>query len=212
MADLEALVARVVEEGEPPWGELWIAVEPMLMRLASSPRVSGKMSESEDDCRNVVVEVMARLRDDDFRRLRLYLERRAGNPDLSFEPWLRVVARRVTIDYMRGHGEYIDRRRSRNPKSAPGRWIERSPLTSTSRLHGIRPAITNHTAAMTMLRYAYRELPADQLGALERWAGGASFADIADELELDNSDRARKLVRAALQKLRRAFRDREKKK
>lgn len=204
--DVVGLVADAASGSESAWSALWLQLEPMLIRFARSPRVSGPMSESEDDCRNIVVEVMARLRDDGFRRLRLFVERCEGNPALQFEPWLRVVARRVTIDYMRGHGDYIDRRRNRNPSSPPGRWVQHTPLTSTSRLHGIRPPVTNRGAAMTMLRYAYRELPADQMRALERWIVGTGFGEIAEELALGGPDDAKKLVRAALQRLRREFR------
>jgi DNA-directed RNA polymerase specialized sigma24 family protein len=210
--EVEELVAKAATGDEEAWSALWLYAEPMLLRLARSPRVSGKMSESEDDCRNVVVEVMARLRDAEFRRLKLYLERRAHKPDLTFEPWLRVVARRVTIDYMRGLGEYIDRRRSRNPGSAAGMWVHQTSLTSTSRLHGVRPAITNQDAAMKMVHFAYNELPADQIDALGRWIVGDRFAKIAEGMQLDGADDAKKLVRAALQRLRREFRDKSKKK
>ena len=204
--NVEGLVADAAGGNEAAWVALWLQVEPMLLRLARSPRVSGRMSEDEDDCRNIVVEVMARLRDDGFRRLRLYVEQHDRNPGLAFEPWLRVVARRVTIDYMRGHGDYIDRRRNRNPSSPPGRWVHHTPLTSTSRLHGVRPPITNRGAAMAMLRFAYRELPPEQMRALERWIIGVGFVEIADELVLDDDREAKRLVRAALQKLRREFR------
>ena len=74
---------------------------------------------------------------------------------------------------------------------------------------GARPALTNRGAAMTMLRYAYKELPPDQLAALELWIVNSGFDGIASELGLGDSQAAAKLVRAALERLRRRFRERE---
>ena len=208
---VQTLVVEAAEGQESAWSKLWLEIEPLLMRLASSPRVSGRLSQNVDDCRNIVVEVMARLRDDQFRRLRMFLDSQSENPDLEFIPWLRVVARRVIIDYLRGHGHYIDRRRNRNSGSAPGRWVEINRLTRSSRLDGIRPPVTNTSVALSMLRYAYSELPADQLAALERWIIGAGYSDIAGDLQLEGSEAAKKLVRAALQRLRREFRGKKRK-
>jgi DNA-directed RNA polymerase specialized sigma24 family protein len=209
-ADFDSLIDGAVQGDANAWGRLWTELEPMLERLARSPRVTGRLSGDEDECRNIVVEVMSRLRDDDFRRLRLYQNARHERPDLTFKPWITVVAKRVAVDYIRGHGEYIDRRRSHNPESAPGRWVQPRTLPGDSRLHGLRPAMTNHGAAMTMLRYAYRKLPEDQLAALEQWITGAGFDAIASTQELDSSGAAEKLVRAALRRLRRHFREKSK--
>jgi len=207
-ASLEELVAMAARGEAMAWGQLWQAVEPRLFGLVRSPRVSGRLSQDVDECRNIVVEVMARLSDDDYRRLRLYLDARSERPSLTFMPWLIVVAKRVAIDYLRGHGEYIDRRRSRNTGSAPGRWMQRKTMPSESRIGGLRPQLTNHGVAMGMMRYAYAELPADQLKALEQWVVGGSYGDIAAELGLGSEKEAEKLVRAALQRLRRHFRGR----
>ena len=208
-AALEVLVASVAA-GEPQaWGSLWQALEPRLFGFVRTPKVSGRLCQDLDECRNIVVEVMARLSDDDFRRLRMYLDARAERPTLAFMPWLMVVTKRVAIDYLRGHGEYIDRRRSRNTGSAPGRWVERKTMPSESRIGGARPALTNHGVAMSMMRYAYSELPADQLSALEQWVLGAGYVAIAAELSLADGKDAEKLVRAALQRLRRHFRARK---
>lgn len=205
--DVERLVEEAAAGSDEAWGALILVLEPFLMRLARSPRwVTGKLSQDEDRCRDIMVEVIARLYDADRRRLRMYLDFRAGKPDLSFEPWIRTVAKRVAIDYIRGLDIYIDRRRSRNPDSAPDVWVDLSPLTSSSRLFGIRPAITNHTAALTMLRYAHTHLPASQRDALLAWLKGKSFDHIGEEMEIAGAVAAQKLVRAALQRLRRAFR------
>jgi hypothetical protein len=205
-SDIHQVVEEVVSGEAQAWGLLWEAVEPRLLRYVSSPRVTGRLSQDTDECRNIVVEVMARLNDDGFRRLRMFVDSRAQRPDLEFWPWLMVVTKRVAIDYQRGHGEYIDRRRSRNTGSAPGLWLQRKTLPTDSRLDGARPPITNYGAAMAMLRFAYRNLPEDQLAALEAWIVGSPFATIASDLSLGSAKDAEKTVRAALQRLRRHFR------
>lgn len=204
--ELEALVLRAAAGDETAWTSLWNALEPRLQGLVRQPRVTGRLSQQEDDRRNIVVEVMARLREVDMRRLKLYLEARRQNPRLVFLPWVIVVAKRVAIDYMRGHGDYVDRRRNRNPGSAPGAWINLHTLPGDSRLVGGRPPVTNRSVAMAMLRYAYSELPADQLAALELWIVQHDYPDIAQELGLDGAGAAQRLVRAALVRLRRHFR------
>lgn len=210
-AGVEELVEQVVKGDGEAWEAFWVVLDPMLERIASSPQVSGKMSQDVDHCRNIVVEVMYRLKDDDFRRLRLYLGWRADRPDLTFEPWIRKVARRVTIDYMRGLGEYIDQRRKRDRKQgAPNaKWLHITALTSTSRLNGVRPAITNVNTALKMWLWARRKFPPEQVEALEHWMAGLGFEGIAETLKLEGADRARKLVRAALQRLRREFREKD---
>ena len=70
--------------------------------------------------------------------------------------------------------------------------------------------MTNHGAAMSMLRYAYRKLPDDQIAALEQWITGAGFDAIAEDQKLDSTAAAEKLVRAALRRLRRHFREKSK--
>jgi DNA-directed RNA polymerase specialized sigma24 family protein len=208
-ADLEQLVPEAAAGDGRAWQALWESLEPRLSGLVRKPRVTGRLCRSEDDCRNIVVEVMARLCDDDFRRLKLYISARAENPQLSFIPWVIVVTKRTAVDYMRGHGEYIDRRASRNPDSAPGAWVRLGTLPTESRLDGARPPMTNHGAAMKMLRYAYKELPPDQLQAFELWVTQVRFDEIAEKLGLAGTKEAERLVRAALERLRRKFRERK---
>src|SRR6187397_2628924 len=109
--EIESLVAAAATADEAAWQQLWASIEPPLLRIVAQPRFLGRLGQREDDRRNIVVDVMARLRGNDFDRLRLYLGSRKDNPQLKFMTWLRVVAKRVGIDYMRGHPDYIDRRR-----------------------------------------------------------------------------------------------------
>jgi DNA-directed RNA polymerase specialized sigma24 family protein len=205
-ARLETLVARSADGDEAAWRELWTEVEPRLCRLIGRPRFLGRLGRQEDDRHNIVVEVMARLREQGFHRLRLYLGARAKNPRLGFFTWLRVVAKRVAIDYMRAHPDYIDRRRSPEPVSAPGKWITPVTLPTASQLPGERPAITTRATAAELLRHADLALPETQRRALELWIQSQDYDEIARRLELRAAGEAERLVRAAIERLRRHFR------
>jgi DNA-directed RNA polymerase specialized sigma24 family protein len=205
--ELEALVVRAAGGDTAAWCELWEAVEPWLEKLVGNPRFLGRVGQREDDRSNILIEVMARLHADRFQRLLLYVETRSASPQLKFKPWLRVVAKRVGIDYLRGHQNYIDRRRDPQRGTAPGQWIEPGTLPSQSKLGGERPPVTNRGTALEVLRYATGAVAEPGLSALELWTQSASYDDIARELELPGPDSAEKLVRAAIERLRRRFRE-----
>jgi DNA-directed RNA polymerase specialized sigma24 family protein len=200
--DLDALVRDTLEGDEAAWRKLWQAVEPSLYARLRRPHVLGRLSQSEDDCRNIVVEVMGRLRANDFGRLRQFVEAQRQNPAVPFMGWLLVVAKRVAIDYLRGMETYIDRRHEKDA-STPGAWHQVGALPSESKLPGVRPPVTGRGTARELMAYAGDELPPDQQAALAAWLGGSSFEEIAAG---GDSKDAEKLVRAALVKLRRHFR------
>jgi DNA-directed RNA polymerase specialized sigma24 family protein len=139
---------------------------------------------------------MARLRAARFHRLQLFLEAKRQNPGLKFLSWLRVVAKRVGIDYLRTHPEYI---------RAEVAWVTPGTLPPSSQL-GDRPPVTSRGTAHELLAYAEGALPEEQRRALEMWAGSASWSDIARELALPDEPSAERLVRAAIERLRRRFR------
>jgi DNA-directed RNA polymerase specialized sigma24 family protein len=203
--DLEVLVERAATGNEVAWQRLWASVEPRLTRLVAQPRFLGKLGQREDDRRNIIVDVMARLRGNQFDRLRLYLGARRDNPSLAFMTWLRVVAKRVGIDYMRAHPDYVDRRREANA-STPGVWMDPVTLPPASRIGGARPPVTNRGTARELLRYAADEIPAPQLRALELWVQSESYAEIAAAVGLASAADAERTVRAAIERLRRRFR------
>lgn len=206
-AELERLVAATATGDEHAWGQLWSAIEPALSRIIAQPRFLGRLGQVEDDRRNIVVLVMDRLRRDRFARLRLYLDARRGNPRLRFMGWLRVVAKRVGVDYLRAHPDYV--RRHDAGASAPGHWVEPKTLPPASRIGGERPPVTARGTARELLRFAAGAIPAEQLRALELWIASETFADIAQALDLPGPTDAERLVRAAIERLRRHYRDRE---
>lgn len=203
---LEELVERAANADEDAWKLLWRAIEPRLDHLIAQPRFLGPLGRREDDKRNIVVEVMGRLRDDRFHRLRLYRVAHIENPRLTFWTWLRVVAKRAGIDYMRAHPDYVDKRRSADPGSTPGKWVNFGTMPSAGHLRDDPPSMTNRGTAAEMLRYADVSFPRQQLAALQLWIQGQDYADIAQRLDLHGGAEAERIVRAAIERLRRHFR------
>ncbi|MBA3455854.1 MAG: hypothetical protein H0T42_22345, partial [Deltaproteobacteria bacterium] len=142
---VETLVVAVAAGDEDAWQRLWVVIEPQLLRIVAQPRFLGRLGQREDDRRNIVVAVMSRLRADGLARLALYLESRIANPRLRFISWLRVVAKRVGIDYLRAHPDYV--RRHEADRSRPGAWVEAGTLPPASQIVGERPPVTNRGTA-----------------------------------------------------------------
>ena len=205
-SELDDLVADAAQGNEAAWWLLWEQVEPKLERLLRNPRITGRLSRDIDDQRNILVTVIEKLQDDDSRRLRQFVEKRELNKG-GFEAWVVVVTKRVAIDYMRAHHDYIDHRRSRDENDGVGEWVIPQELPSESQLVGSRPPVTNRGAALALLRYAYDTLPVDQMRALELWILNQPYGAIAQELGMESAEEANKSVRAALERLRRRFRE-----
>jgi DNA-directed RNA polymerase specialized sigma24 family protein len=203
--EIEALIVRAAGCDEVAWQELWAALEPRLLGLVRKPRFLGQLADNEDACRDIVLAVMERLRQEDFKRLKVYLDARAHTPTLSFYAWLSIVAKRVGIDHMRAMPEYIDRRRSKEPVSSPGKWL--TPVTFTeSKVDAELGTFTGRVTAAELLEHARAEVSGEQLRALELWLQDASFEEIARAIAVSDADEAARLVRAVLERLRRKFR------
>ncbi len=203
-AALELLVTSAAGGDEEAWRELWNRLEPRLGALIRRG-LAGARTGRDDDCRDVVVAVMARLRKDDFHRLQVYLAARALDPGLTFMRWLIVLARNVAVDCLRAHPDYVDVRRSAAADEPPGRWVKTETLDDDAPL-GRRPPLTNRVTAQQILRYAAGVLNERQRRALEIWTANGSNDDIARDLGLASAADAARLVHAALERLRRHFR------
>jgi hypothetical protein len=207
-AELERLVEAAAGGEEAAWQGLWVALEPRLGGLVRKPSFLGRIADRPDLQRDIVLEVMARLRADGWRRLQVYLEARRDNPRLRFMSWLGVVAKRVGVDVIRASPDYLDRRRDAEPVSSAGKWVDPVTLPPDSQMPGARPPMTRRGTAMEILRHAGTAIPDDQRRALELWTQNQSFDEIAGELALPGGAKeAERLVRAALDRLRRHFRD-----
>ncbi len=202
--DLDALIAPAATGDDVAWQALWNRLQPRLAQLLARPEFLG-LRDRDEDRRNIAVEVMARLRADGHRRLGMYLAARRDNPSLRFMTWLRIVTKRIGIDYLRGHGEYVDRRREVDP-SANGAWVGLEPLPASSLMPGERPPVTLINTARELLAYADGALTAPQRRALAQWIQGDSHDEIARDVGLADGAEAAKLVRAAIERLRREFR------
>lgn len=202
-ADADALVARIVVGDDAAWHVLWASVEPVLARVIANPRFLGWLGSDEDDRRDMIVAVMARLRADGCARLHRYLASRAGNPKLTFIAWLRVVTKRVGIDYLRAHPHYV--RQCAASRSRPGRWVRPRPLPA-SHLLGKRAAMTTRLTARRILETTGPALPEAQRRAVELWSAGEDMEQIAAALGLASKREAERVVRAGLERLRRAYR------
>ncbi len=200
---IERLAVRAASGDEATWQALWRVVAPRLERTVAQPSFMARLGQREDDRLNIVVEVMARLRADGFQRLAQYAAARRDNPALRFMTWLRVVAKRVGIDYLRGHPDYIDRRRE--DVGVPGEWVDPATLPPPSLLPGERPPVTAHGAARKIADYAAGAMSDPQRRALALWTRGEGFPDIARALDLAD-DVAERLVRTGIERLRRRFR------
>lgn len=81
----------------------WTALEPLIDRRLRAIFAEPRWGTLPEERRRALhAEVIARLRDADHHRLRLYLAAVHDRPALSLTAWLRVVAKRVRIDYLRG--------------------------------------------------------------------------------------------------------------
>ena len=130
-----------------------IALEPALSLLARGSPV-GRLKQQEDAVRDIMVRVLEKLRAGD----RALVREIASMPEPpNLRAWLRVLVRRVAIDYMRTRQEY---RRAYAPDDQPG-WISLVSLST-----GAGAAVTDSVA----------EKRAQVLSTLERDLADATAA------------------------------------
>ncbi len=195
---LHALADRAASGDAAAWRELWRAVEPTIWAITGKWQFTGPLSRREDERRDMVLEVMERLRADDFRRLRDFLaaaKERGG----SLKAWLATVTARAAIDHVRAHPEYLDPRGG-GASDGP-RWVTVVPMPDAELAHPFADPDKVATA-IVMLDRARRDLEPDQLAALYVWLHGGDHGEIATRLGLGSARDADRLVRAALKRLR----------
>ena len=200
-----ALVLRASGGDQEAWQSLWRRLDPALHGLVRSFRL-GRISRDDDERRAVIVDVMAKLRGDGFRRLKLFADAQARDPGLSLLPWLKVVVRRTAIDRMRAHPGFVRRPEGADARGAGGRWNDAQSLPPASQLPGARPTVTRDSTAREVLAHAQHMLPERQFQALALKLSGEPVSAIARTMALSGPGEAERLVRAALERLRRRFR------
>ena len=195
---LERLVERTLRGDERAWQELWLALDPIVENVARRSRVAGRLSRCPDGRRDIVVRVMAALREDGFRRLAGLRERLACR-DGSFRPWIWKLARDASVDHVRVQPEYM----GRGARS----WACSVPLPEA--LTDDRPAPCRQLEARRILACFEDVLDPAQRDAISRWLRGDDFAEIAATLGQGmGAGAAERLVRSGVERLRARFADR----
>ncbi len=200
--ELSVLIERVLGAESSAWHELWHRVEPMVWGISGKWQVAGPLCKSADDRREIVLRVMERLREADFRRLRCFARSAGGGSDNAFRSWLATLAARVAIDHVRAHPEHIDSRGRRGGE----RWAKLVSIDDVPVLSEERD-LTQRTTALRVLERAREELSVQQLTALSIWLDGAGAEAIADRLGLSDKDAGLRVLRAALKRLRDRYRE-----
>lgn len=196
-ARLEDLVTRAREGDLRAWQALWLALDPMLERIAARRQITGRLADRPDERRDIVLRVMKELRRHDDRLL-ADLGERLRLRDGSYRWWLTRVARNTAIDYVREHAEYL------GPVEG-GRWARLLQLGDM--LEDGRPDPIRVIEVRQILAYAEQELDPPQLVALCRWLRRESFEEIAGALRLADAAAAARLVRSGVERLRAHFSD-----
>lgn len=180
------------------WHELWAVAEGVIWAVTGNPRIFGPLARRQDDRREVVVRVMHRLREDDFARLRTFLDEAGARAERAFRPWLVVLTTRAAIDHLRAHEHYRDRRGG----DRTSRWIVVTQLDEGAGELERPIGIEDIATARKALRYAKDALRDDQCAALEAWLEGRDADEIAQRLGLSDREAAKRLVRSSLKRLR----------
>ena len=199
-AALEALVRRACAGDGAAWQELWHPLAEVVENAAGRFPALGRLSESEDARADVVVQVMGELRRDDFRRL-AELGALLGQRGRAWRLWLATVASNTARKHVRGHPDYL------GPVEGGGpRWARYAELPEEQAEE--RPDPDRHIQARRILAWARENLSPARYDALVLWLEHASYDEIADEQSLaGGADDARRLVGAALKRLRYHFAD-----
>jgi DNA-directed RNA polymerase specialized sigma24 family protein len=195
---LHLLADRAASGDAAAWRELWRAIQPTIWAITGKWQFTGPLSRRDDERRDIVLEVMERLRADDFRRLKSFLgaaPERGG----SFKAWLATVTARAAIDHVRAHPEYLDPRAG--AASDGPRWVTVVPMPDAELAYPFVDPEKVATAVI-MLERARKDLAPDQLAALYVWLHGGDHGEIAARLGLASARDAERLVRAALKRLR----------
>jgi DNA-directed RNA polymerase specialized sigma24 family protein len=199
--ELTSLAAEAVEGDPRAWRALWCRLEPLVWGLSGKWQVLGPLCRRQEDRQNVVLAVMERLQDDDFRRLRAFLSTAKSRADPVFRAWVLTVSTRVAIDYSRAHSEHLDPRGRRGRE----RWVELVPLAEATPSAGLDPA--RRAQVLELLERARSELRSDQLLALAAWLEGEDPAGIAKRLGVTDPSAAQRTLRSALKRLRDRYAD-----
>jgi hypothetical protein len=189
---LAPIVARAIDGDVRAWHHTWLVLDPVIERIAGRRRVTSRLSDREDERRDVVVLVMGKLRENGDRLLRELhgcLQRRDG----SFRRWFSTVVMNVGISFTRAHPERLGR-------ADDARWAEHVEVPEE--LPDDRYDPIQGVAVHELLAFAARGLRPVQLAAVRLRMAGEDDESIARELRLAGPEAASRLVRSGLERMR----------
>ncbi len=100
----DALASLIPSLGtdDTTWPKLKAAMEAALFEVLSRPGFLDRNAPSLETRKTIVDTIMTRLSEDNFRRLRRYLDIQRNDPRAQFTLWLRTEAKRVGRAHLRG--------------------------------------------------------------------------------------------------------------
>ena len=159
LAALAVYVPHVVRGDVSAWKELVTRLEPLLIQFLRRNRTLGPLRHNVDDCRAVLINVLARLQKDDYRGLRLFQPWVDANPGKDFGDWIRIVTVNMARDHVSSRLGHAERE---GDEASPNKRMLNTLATAFAgdddqRL-AFRPLMTNEQLARELLEYAARAL------------------------------------------------------
>jgi DNA-directed RNA polymerase specialized sigma24 family protein len=199
LAECEVLAHRAADGDTAAWTLVVERLWPCLHRIVQTNRSMGG-AKSEDDVRDVLTKLLAKLGGRGGRGLKLYATWHARHPDKTFEDWLRIVVKNAIRDHAR------QALGAHTPAGEPSikRLLNEFAASPALESLGARPPMTVAQTARQLLEFSRTFLPEGQYRSLTAWLQGESFEEIGTDCGVDPEE-ARLLVRAAVAVLRRQF-------
>lgn len=221
----DPLVLGVLYGDRAAWFQLTLLIEDWVSaRVPRHFRMrKARLDKSEDDLRDVLVDVLDRIDRDDFRALREYSARKqSALPDVraasdgatrptSFVSFLQGLVEFAVRDHVRkrygraprGSTEPVAPHLSKRDLHS---WAVRPTLMRSGVFGDARPAMTQTLTANAILKFAGETFDERELSVFRRYLDQASFEELADEFDLDGPLAARAEIRRLKERLRAHFR------
>lgn len=201
------LAEAVVQHNGEGWQEFVTVVYSALDRWLRNPGFMNWKHAVDDHCAEVCLLALEKLERDNYANLRTFFQRCQGRRDercAYFKNWLRLMVKRLAIDYLRGHPEYMRRpanpRKSQGPRAAGNpasaqRWRVRQSYTTGKGTYC--PDNIPTIRAKRCLEYLDRTIPGRYRQIVDRRASGASTGRLAREMGLTGRTATKNLLARA---------------
>lgn len=203
--ELLVLAQQVVSRDGAGWPEFWSAVSPHITHWVHSPRFLGRVSGRDDCCRDIVLLTWEKLQERNHHRLHQFFARSGDrDPELQanhFRNWLRLVVKRIGIDYQRSLPEYIrspeTQTDSQDPDQSNSGRHWRAIVSLTTRKGARCDANTARTMARELLDFLDDAVPSLQRRAVILTEQGADSQSVAAALGLASASDAQRVLERA---------------